>query len=602
MKSSPCFVSLGNSIISKGRVLYFRLSVPRRHREQVGLTEFRISLKTPYIDEARAHARLLSGKAQLVFQMLDRGAYSNMNKALVKELVMKNIREVLDYDEELRLGKEKPTSEEQLEINHSAATGFRDSYRQDLARCDYSSTEAFANIVIAEAKESGIDMSEFQKDTPSYRYLCQELMKASVRIFDEYAKRDRGQFDDYDLSAKDSPAAVPVPQPTVTIPQDSPKSALPLISEAAEIYVRENSFAERGKANWTTKSTILQHKTTIASIIASIGDMPISDITLAYIEQYRDYMFRIPANMQKKQRYKDKTYAELMAMDIPDEDRMSEQTIKNNFTRANTFIRWLCIKYQLPLRCDRVLAIKLQVNPDEERLPFTASDLEMLFNSWEYVNQAFGRASYFWVPLMGLFTGARLEEICQLYVKDFEQTEAGVWYISIEPDEDKRLKNKTAKRKVPIHDALIRLGLLKRVEHLKMRGFERLFPDLKKSVKLDRYSDAFSKWFTRFRRDTGIGIGDEEGKKTFHSFRHTLADYFKQKGFEGTPEWATLQNVIGHSSGEGETINRYSHKINPDVAYERIMCNLDYGLDLSHLMDSKYILMVEPCRQMHRKK
>lgn len=58
LKSSPCFVSLGNSIISKGRVLYFRLSVPRRHREQVGLTEFRISLKTPYIDEARAYACL----------------------------------------------------------------------------------------------------------------------------------------------------------------------------------------------------------------------------------------------------------------------------------------------------------------------------------------------------------------------------------------------------------------------------------------------------------------------------------------------------------------------------------------------------------------
>lgn len=602
MGSSSSFVALGNALIARGRILYFRLSVPRRLRGSVGTTEIKLSLRTPYIEEGRAIARLLSGKAQEVFHLLDRGAYRDMDKALVKALVIKHMREVLDSDEYLRASYEEPIGEEELEHFSRASALFAESDKGELARYDYASIEPVAGKLIASAEKDGICMEEFKKGTTPYRYLCRELLKSRAKIFETYIKRNAGEYDDYDFSAfAASPSAFSNTNHGGAIAEQQTKP-LPRLSKAADTYIKENSTAERGKANWTSEKTTLQHVTTINRIIAAVGDIPIHQLRLEHVERFRDYMFIMPANMQKKPRYKDKTYEELMVMEIPEQDKAKDQTIKNNFIRANTFLRWLGTKYQLALRFDGILGINLQQNPDEERLPFSTDDLKRLFHSPRYVNQELNKAAHFWVPLLGLFTGARLEELCQLYLKDFGRTPDGVWYISISPDEDKRLKNMTAKRKVPLHDELIRLGLIERVEYLKSHGVDRLFPELTKTGKLSRYGGPVSQWFTRFRREEGVGIGDEEGKKTFHSFRHTMADYFKQKGFQGTPTWATLQNVIGHSSGDDETTARYSHKINPDVAYERIMKQLQYDLNLDHLLHSKYIHLIDKDRQVHRKK
>jgi integrase len=55
-----------------------------------------------------------------------------------------------------------------------------------------------------------------------------------------------------------------------------------------------------------------------------------------------------------------------------------------------------------------------------------------------------------WLPLLGLWTGARLEELGGLRVEDVKQ-EGSIPYIFIRATDGRRLKNKGSERRVPSH-------------------------------------------------------------------------------------------------------------------------------------------------------
>ena len=85
-------------------------------------------------------------------------------------------------------------------------------------------------------------------------------------------------------------------------------------------------------------------------------------------------------------------------------------------------------------------------------------------------------------------------------------------------------------------------------------GQQRVFSELTLHKK-HGYSSIPSKWFARMRAQLGF-----EGKKDFHSFRHTLADHLKQKGVSE----ALVGGILGHQTG-GITFNRYGKDFRPEV-------------------------------------
>jgi integrase len=94
-----------------------------------------------------------------------------------------------------------------------------------------------------------------------------------------------------------------------------------------------------------------------------------------------------------------------------------------------------------------------------------------------------GGEAAFWLPLLGLFTGARLGELAPLTAADVTTDQAtGIPIITITEDREngRRLKTAASARVVPVHPELVRLGLLRFVEEAK-RGIgseARLFPAL----------------------------------------------------------------------------------------------------------------------------
>src|SRR3546814_19619741 len=70
--------------------------------------------------------------------------------------------------------------------------------------------------------------------------------------------------------------------------------------------------------------------------------------------------------------------------------------------------------------------------------------------------------SFYWVPLVSAFAGARLEEICQLTLSDIVQVD-DTWCIRVSDEEDDQAaKTDAALRLIPLHPTLIKLGLVER--------------------------------------------------------------------------------------------------------------------------------------------
>lgn len=126
-------------------------------------------------------------------------------------------------------------------------------------------------------------------------------------------------------------------------------------------------------------------------------------------------------------------------------------------------------------------------------------------------NKAGGLAAY-WVPLLGLYTGARCSELCQLLVHDID-TNAAVPTIRITDEgEGQNVKSEAGHRTIPIHSELIRLGFLDYVNSVEG---QKLWPDLpQREGKPGGY---FSQWFGELRKSLGI-----PKPIVFHSFRHTV--------------------------------------------------------------------------------
>lgn len=202
--------------------------------------------------------------------------------------------------------------------------------------------------------------------------------------------------------------------------------------------------------------------------------------------------------------------------------------------------------------------------------PFSDDDLVRMFQP-QFLNEA-ERPSDFWAPLLGLFTGARLNELCQLDIKDIEK-HADIWAIRfIDDAPDKSLKSSAARRLIPIHPKLIELGFLDYVNDAKhFHGGRKLFPDLTYSSK-HRYAATPSERWGQYLDKIGI----TDAKKTFHSFRSTANDCMKHNG---VAEEARCQ-FVGH---EYATVNSeiYSTPHRLPFILEHVASKLVYpALDL----------------------
>lgn len=214
--------------------------------------------------------------------------------------------------------------------------------------------------------------------------------------------------------------------------------------------------------------------------------------------------------------------------------------------------------------------LHIEVPQEVTRVPWTDQQLQTLFSQPLHQSYAIppeersgGGPAAYWIPIIGIYTGARIGELAQLRVSDITEAD-GIPVIRItDGGESQKVKTSASRRCIPIHSELIRLGLLDYAEGLRQENPSGSLWPLLQNPKL------MSPWFGRYRKSIP-GLG---GKWTdFHSFRHTIRTKLAKARIEGP----VIDTLIGHE-GNGGSIGWkvYTHLDTGDL--QQAIEQLSYG-------------------------
>jgi integrase len=339
-------------------------------------------------------------------------------------------------------------------------------------------------------------------------------------------------------------------------------------SELLEIYLGSRNVAEAH----------LQRLRTEGTLFAELMDDPrLSEIDVACVMQFGKRLEEMPDDVYQAGRKQNiKNAKELVALaqreGLP---RKSKDRVKNHVARVGqvfAFAHRSGMMHFNPAAEYKRGAIRHSMKRAQDyRDVFTTDELVTIFSApWYQAGKGADkhwRPHYYWLPLMGIYTGGRLNELAQLYLNDVRQSPSGVWFIDFNLDMpekidadsrahsdelDKKLKTANALRCVPLHPSLVALGLPLYAESLRDAGEERLFPELRHD-KRKGYGKAAGAWFND--RFLGIRLGiTRNGRKTFHSLRHGFVTALERQDL---PERIQAQ-LAGHKRGATQSGTRYT--------------------------------------------
>ena len=561
------------NVVQRGRTFHFRRRIPADLRRRIGRHELVRSLGTGDIRAAKLRACRLYVAAEELFSTLR--ATPMLTDDQIARLVRDFYDTMLAGENAGRLTR-GPLPEGVREARVTQYATMAAKGREALAGNRLDEAAFVAEMML---KRQGIAIRDLAPTEAAKAK--QAMLRAGIDLSEALKARYEGDFN-YEPRDKLLKATLAEPQPkqwptpaeaptAETAPSATP--APPTAERDEAVPGSEPTFVERGTAfraqqvetkRWDNQ-TAAQASATYRLFADVCGDKPLGVYTRKDAGRFRERVERLPGDYGKHPRYRGlgveailKTYTAL-----PEGSRagvITQKTIKRHFSALSTL--WTAAVAEGEARENifsghRFVATR---KPSEQRDMWERAELARLFATPIWTGCASPtrrttpgslilRDEKFWLPLIAVFTGMRQEEICQLHVEDIRQDE-DVWFIDINDRPPRKLKNATAVRRVPIHSELIRLGFLGHVDRQRRIKQSRVFPGLERGGADARLGHAFTKWFTRYRRDVGVyRVGLD-----FHSFRHTATTLMHQAGVMP----AVIDHLTGHAT-PGETA-RYTKR------------------------------------------
>lgn len=484
-------------LTKRGATYYFRRVIPDDLRAAFnGAGEFMFSLRTKDREEAKRKTRLESVRTDRLL-------------------------------EEARAGLDAPAR------SKGAATPYRGMTTAELEQAEHAARDEAERDARWEAREplrrrleSILDKTTLEI-TPEEAAMRDLLRDARQELTIERERRISAVVREAEarrgIRSPESRLALPAaPTAAEARPEQAtgPGGGVMLDTTIVDLWAAERKPVQKG---------IDTHRQAAEWLYARIGKKPVPDLTKADILAYK---------------------AKLV------EEGQSAANIKMKLSRVRTLLQWAADNGYAQTNVAQGVTIKDTDAARNKRKPFDLTALNAIFASPVYVEgsrpkRLAGEAGY-WLPLLALFTGARLEELGQLRPDDvIEETypdadghDRKAWIIHIREDEAAglNLKNAASERRVPVHPELERLGFIGFVEEAREGRQERLFPLLKPNV-YGRLTAKWGEWWSVYRRDV-CGVTDR--RMVFHSFRHTFKDFARHAGIgEGVQ-----RQLMGHSSGD----------------------------------------------------
>lgn len=327
-----------------------------------------------------------------------------------------------------------------------------------------------------------------------------------------------------------------------------------------------STYTADKEQEWTAK-TKMESKGVFRILLDLIGDVAVDAIDRTKVRVLRDNLLKLPPNVYKVY----PKLSPLKVLKLVDSGQLMASPM--SLTTVNKHISYLS---SLMLHCVSEgirkdnpasgMKIKQKRRPDEERKAYDLDDIKKIADN---LPRHQNKPERFWVPMICMLSGMRLEETCQLYKEDIVTVD-GICCFDVNDSKDKKLKNLSSNRIIPVHPLLISIGLLEYVDLCEDGG--RLWNNFK-WCKVSGYSNSLGKWYQRFNRE----YVTQDKLKTFHSLRHSFADTLKQHGIQKE----LISELMGHSC-DSITMSRYGKRFKAEVLFEVIQ-KVDYRLPIRTL-------------------
>lgn len=548
----------------KQGIFYYRCRLPIDLAHRLDKSEVRISLRTGHRARALKLARDLHTRFQRALKVNPVSSFEELRELLQREVdailnepdksivapdeirrrINGYLRYLLDRDAQ---SNDAPFS---VHITHPDGATERlgiDTFFLEAARerqdClnSYTDIETWLPVSITELIADNV----FERQEIGHgnaRAIAKSYMAMQVALRKVQAARVNG---DYDLEQSFySAESTPYPrkdQPISTMPP--PEKNLEQTDMIISELIRRYTSTRLADGAWKEHS-LKDHTNCLKNLADILGDRAAATVMREDMRELRDTLRQLPPFRKKNPKYRNKSIEEILAMSPS--QTLSIKTVNTIVEAISSMYEWAIREHLLFYNPAKGLSIK-DTQPDvDKRAPLSLEDIQKVFFSGDYKISAFANPAYYWAPLIALYTGMRLEEICQLHCEDICQDSEGVWIFDIKEAsgdglKDKILKNKSARRFVPIHADLIELGLLQlRDKHVANKEC-RMFPELKKTISSPKYGKQVGKNFSRLLAKKGI-----KGTKSFHSLRHSFSQFFKVRNLHND----MFRQIFGHEIAE----------------------------------------------------
>ncbi len=302
---------------------------------------------------------------------------------------------------------------------------------------------------------------------------------------------------------------------------------------AAEHYM---DASEKVTAAGWTKQTHRQTRVSLRLFGDFMKDAQLDTVTKQDVAAFLDTIAKLNPKYGKGKKDEQLEFDALLKK-YPAEigNGLSIKTLKRHCGALAGFFDWAMDEKHVaadnPARGHRFFKRKDFGSTKKTRKPFAPAELRALFDGSVFSASYDDRTrpqkhtvatSLHWLILIALFTGMRLDEICSLRLADIGE-ENGIEYFNVTSYDGHRLKTPASHRRVPIHSALVQLGLDDYLAHISEGKCEFLLPNLKPGGPDGKRSWYVGKRFTAYKRELGIPEGT-----VFHSLRRNVSTSLEQ--------------------------------------------------------------------------
>jgi site-specific recombinase XerD len=500
--------------LSRCHIYYFRFPIPAYLSANGKASHLKVSLQTRNPKEALRLANMLAYHAPIVLRSYE---LAEMEYGEIREVLKTYFKRLIE-EKTRQIHRDGPLPKDELAQLREEQCAVLEAIKDE--RNNIFEDEDIRERLLPIFAEQGLDI---QEGSPEYIMLAEEYKYAlrgyCGKIMNVNAYQRAYGFDDAERNRYGA----------------KPITKVHKLSDVIENYTKEKIRTK----SWAVR-TIKSKQADFTLLKEILGDdFNIATMTDREAREIKTIILDLPVNRNKNPLIRHLILRE--AIKVEGVDKISIKTAQIMIGTYYAFFKWAKDHKLILENFFEGLTIDTPKGARQpKRLPFDNEAMVLILDALAKKKASGAIKDYqYWGTLMAIYSGARLNELAQMEIKDVREVE-GIWCLDLnDDDEGKHLKNESSKRLVPVHSALLDKGFLEYVETVKKKRHDRVLYELVYDEN-NGYGRNLGRWFND---SFLVELGLKTSLHVFHSLRHTVVTKLMREGIEQP----VVRAIIGHA-------------------------------------------------------